>query len=68
MFYALATRPVSPLAAAAAPALADSALNRFLADTFTSFADSNVSRSANVEDGESAYTLQMDVPDRKSVV
>ena len=62
MFYALATRPVNTTVHTAAPALAASPLERFLNDTFTSLADSRVSRSVNVEDTEAAYTLQMDVP------
>ena len=65
MFYALATRPAT-VARAAAPeyanAVSNTPLDRFLSDTFSSFADSQVSRSANVEDLENSYTLQLDVP------
>lgn len=62
MFYALATRPVTTPARAAAPAVSSTPLERFLNDTFTAFADNQVSRSANVEDLENAYILQLDVP------
>ena len=62
MFYALATRPATTLTRSAAPVVSNTPLDRFLSDTFSSFADSQVSRSANVEDLENAYTLQLDVP------
>ena len=62
MFYALATRPATALTRAVAPVVSNTPLDRFLSDTFSSFADSQVSRSANVEDLENAYTLQLDVP------
>ena len=62
MFYALATRPVTTLTRAEAPFVSNLPLDRFLSDTFSSFADSRVSRSANVEDLENAYSLQLDLP------
>lgn len=62
MFYALATRPAATLSRAAAPVVSNTPLDRFLSDTFSSFADSQVSRSANVEDLDNSYTLQLDVP------
>ena len=62
MFYALATRPVTTLNRADAPLVSNLPLDRFLSDTFSSLADSRVSRSANVEDLENSYTLQLDVP------
>ena len=62
MFYALATRPAVPLTRAAAPVVSNTPLDRFLSDTFGAFADSQVSRSANVEDLETSYALQLDVP------
>ncbi len=62
MFYALATRPATAIARAAAPIVSNTPLDRFLSDTFSSFADTQVSRSANVEDLENSYTLQLDVP------
>ena len=62
MFYALATRPATTLARSAAPVVSNTPLDRFLSDTFTSFAGTQVSRSANVEDLDNAYTLQLDVP------
>lgn len=61
MFYAIASRPATPFDRAAAPP-ANTQLDRFLRDTFSSFADSHVSRSANLEDLESSYTLQLDMP------
>ncbi len=62
MFYALATRPATTLTRAAAPLVSNTPLDRFLSDTFSSFADNQVSRSANVEDLENSYALQLDVP------
>lgn len=62
MFYALATRPATTLARAAAPIVSNASLDRFLNDTFTSFANDTVARSANVEDLETNYSLQLDVP------
>ena len=62
MFYALATRPATTAVRAAAQTLSNTSLDRFLSDTLSSFADNTVSRSANVEDLETAYTLQLDVP------
>ena len=62
MFYALATRPATTTVRAAAQTLNNTSLDRFLSDTLSSFADNTVSRSANVEDLETAYTLQLDVP------
>ena len=62
MFYALATRPAATTVRAAAQTLNNTSLDQFLSDTFSSFADNTVSRSANVEDLETAYTLQLDVP------
>ena len=62
MFYALATRPATTLNRAATPVVGNSPVDRFLSDTFSSFADNQISRSVNVEDLENAYTLQLDVP------
>ena len=62
MFYALATRPATAHNRAAAPVVSNTSLDRFLSDTFNSFADNQVPRSANVEDLEKSYTLQLDVP------
>ncbi len=58
MFYSLATRPARNYA----PVVNNRAVDRFLNDTFSSFADSNVARSASVEDQEKTYSLQLDVP------
>ena len=62
MFYALATRPATALTRAAGPVVSNGPLDRFLSDTFSSFADHHLARSANVEDLENSYTLQLDVP------
>jgi HSP20 family molecular chaperone IbpA len=62
MFYALATRPATTIARAAAPLVSNTPVDRFLSDTFTSFTDGTFARSANVEDLENVYTLQLDVP------
>lgn len=62
MFYSLATRPARSFQRTSAPVVSNGALDRFLNDTFTSFADSNVARSASVEDQEKAYALTLDVP------
>ena len=62
MFYALATRPAASTPSAVAPVVSNTPLDRFLSDTFSSFADNQLSRSANVEDLDTSYTLQLDVP------
>ncbi len=62
MFYSLATRPARGFQRSHAPVVSNGALDRFLNDTFSSFADSNVARSASVEDQEKTYLLTLDVP------
>lgn len=62
MFYALATRPAAAVVRASSPVVDNKPLEQFLSDTFGSLADSPVSRSANVEDLENSYSLQLDVP------
>ncbi|MES2414901.1 MAG: Hsp20/alpha crystallin family protein [Pseudomonadota bacterium] len=62
MFYSLATRPARSFQRTSAPVVSNGALDRFLNDTFSSFADSNLARSAAVEDQEKTYSLTLDVP------
>ncbi|MES2511869.1 MAG: Hsp20/alpha crystallin family protein [Pseudomonadota bacterium] len=62
MFYSLATRPTRSFQRTSAPVVSNAALDRFLNDTFSSFADSNPARSASVEDQEKTYSLTLDVP------
>ncbi len=62
MFYSLATRPAHSFQRNHAPVVSNGALDRFLNDTFSSFADSSVARSASVEDQEKSYSLTFDVP------
>lgn len=62
MFYSLATRPASTLRRNYAPIVNNGALDQFLSDTLSSFTTPAAPRSAQVDDGETHYTLQMDVP------
>ena len=62
MFYSLATRPVRSIQRSYAPIARNGALDKFLDETLTSLAGADVSRSANVEDQEKTYSLQLDVP------
>lgn len=61
MFYSLATRPARNFRPGT-PAVRNSALDRFLSETFSSLNDAGGSASVSVEDQEKAYTLQLDVP------
>ncbi len=62
MFYSLATRPANTFRRNYAPLVNNGALDRFLNDTLSSFSDTGATRSAKVEDGETSYSLQLDVP------
>jgi len=62
MFYSLATRPANTFRRNYAPLVNNGALDRFLNDTLSSFSDTGTTRSAKVEDGETSYSLQLDVP------
>ncbi len=62
MFYSLATRPAHSFQRSHSPVVSNGALDRFLNDTFSSFADTNLARSASVEDQEKSYALTFDVP------
>ncbi|MDO9360522.1 MAG: Hsp20/alpha crystallin family protein [Polaromonas sp.] len=62
MFYSLATRPATRFQRSAAPLISNGALDKFLDDTLGSLAGNRAAQSATVEDGEKAYSLQLDVP------
>ena len=62
MFYSLASRPVRSFQRHYAPVVSNGALDKFLDDTFSSLADSNAAKSATVEEQDTSYTLQLDVP------
>ena len=62
MFYSLATRPARSFQRSHAPVVSNGALDSFLNDTFSSFADSSLARSASFEDQEKTYSLTLDVP------
>jgi HSP20 family protein len=62
MFYSLATRPARSFDRGYAPVAPNVALEKFLGETLTSLAGAGASTSANVEDQEKTYSLQLDVP------
>lgn len=62
MFYSLANRPARSYHRPASQLVNNLALDRFLDDTLGSLAGARSAQSATVEDGEQAYSLQMDVP------
>ncbi|HYW57558.1 MAG TPA: Hsp20/alpha crystallin family protein [Polaromonas sp.] len=62
MFYSLATRPSRSIQRTASPLVSNGALDSFLNDTIGSLSGARSSHSATVEDGEQAYSLQLDVP------
>ena len=62
MFYSLATRPARSFQRSSSTVVSNGALDRFLNDTYSSFSDSSVARSASVEDQEKNYSLTLDVP------
>lgn len=65
MFYALDTRLSSPSRSfqrSQPQAASNSALDRFLSDAFLSQGPTSVARAASVEDLETNYSLQLDVP------
>ena len=62
MFYSLATRPARSFQRSYAPVARNGALDKFLDETLTSLAGADASKSANVEDQEKTYSLQLDVP------
>ena len=62
MFYSLASRPSRSFQRTASPLVSNQALDRFLSDTFSSLSEARPNPSASVEDGDKAYSLQLDVP------
>ena len=62
MFYALANRPARNYQRPASQLVSNLALDKFLDDTLGSLSDSRAVQSASVEDGDKAYSLQLDVP------
>ena len=62
MFYSLATRPARSFQRSYAPVARNGALDKFLDETLTSLAGADTAKSANVEDQEKTYSLQLDVP------
>ena len=65
MFYAVATRPNTTLHNAVARNSSHAPLDKFLSDTLSSLSNthnSSVTRSPSVQDEETLYKLQMDVP------
>jgi HSP20 family protein len=62
MFYSLATRPAARFHRHSPALINNGALDKFLDDTIGSLSGSRSSHAATVEDGETAYSLQLDVP------
>lgn len=62
MFYALATRPARNFQRSPSALVSNSALDRFLNDTFSSLSEARTAQPASVEDGDKAYALQLDIP------
>ena len=59
MFYSLASRPAQQRTSTFA---ANRSLDKFLNDTLSAVAGTRAAPAATIEDGESAYSLQLDVP------
>jgi HSP20 family protein len=62
MFYSLATRPASRFQRRSPALINNRALDKFLDDTLGSLSGSGSAHAATVEDGDKAYSLQLDVP------
>lgn len=62
MFYSLATRPASRFQRHSPALINNGALDKFLDDTLASLSGARANPAATVEDGEKAYSLQLDVP------
>ena len=62
MFYALATRPSRSFPRSSAPASGGGALEKFLSDTVAALGDASANKAVDVQDLETSYLLQMDVP------
>ena len=62
MFYSLASRPASRFQRHNPALISNGALDKFLDDTLGSLSGTRGTQAATVEDGEKAYSLQLDVP------
>ncbi|MGC1175435.1 Hsp20/alpha crystallin family protein [Polaromonas sp.] len=62
MFYSLASRPARNFQRPASSLVRSGTLDKFLSDTLGSLSDARPSQTATVEDGDKAYSLQLDVP------
>ena len=62
MFYSLASRPASRLQRSNPALFNNGALDKFLDDTLGSLSGARSTQAATVEDGDKAYSLQLDVP------
>ncbi|MFI5445074.1 Hsp20/alpha crystallin family protein [Polaromonas sp. UC242_47] len=62
MFYSLASRPVHSAQRHSPSLVNNGALDSFLSDTLNNLAGARPTPPAKVEDGETAYSLQLDVP------
>lgn len=62
MFYSLANRPARSYQRPASQVVSNLALEKFLDDTLGSMSGARSAPSASVEDGDKAYSLQLDVP------
>ena len=62
MFYSLASRPARSYQHPASQVVSKLALEKFLDDTMGSMAGARSMPSATIEDGDKAYSLQLDVP------
>ncbi len=62
MFHSLATRPAARFQRHSPALINNGALDKFLDDTIASLSGARSSHAATVEDGDTAYSLQLDVP------
>lgn len=62
MFYSLASRPATRFQRHNTALINNGALDKFLDDTLGSLSGARGAQAATVEDGEKAYSLQLDLP------
>lgn len=62
MFYSLAARPAARFQRRSPALINNGALDKFLDDTLGSLSGAHSTQAATVEDGDKAYSLQLDVP------
>jgi HSP20 family molecular chaperone IbpA len=62
MFYSLASHPARSFQRTSSPLESHAALEKFLGDTLGSLSGKRASQAPTVEDGDSAYSLHLDVP------